>query len=569
MVNPSKLFDEPVRDIAVDARLDARALLVAYPGPAVLLDGDGRPSLANAEALELAEAWGEGATGGARDCALRVIETQVAAQLALGWHGATLDVVMVPTGERAPAVLVLGRDVGPGHGLRDALVESRQRYKDFAACVGDFLWETGPDGSFIFVSPAGALGYRAGVLVGRDPATLLDPAHRRPLIDPFRTDLPVTDQELHLITADGSLACVLASALPVFGAGGGPRGARGVWRDVTIERSREAELIRLRRREHAVAQVVGAMRDEPDIGSMLDGAAVALAEATGADFIALYAIEDGDVRAAAAAGEVPPWLASVTAAHLGPGIEDGLRGLVGEGFEILLVATRSRGRVNGALCMGRRAGHGSADEERAIVVGVADAVGLTIEQVRGHESIRRLSRLDALTGLLNRRAFREEIARRGALAQRRDSATSVFYIDLDHFKQVNDGAGHAAGDAALKAVADLLLTRFRSADVVARLGGDEFAVWCDDMDEPHARAKAEEIGVASGSLGVHSPSGAKPLGLSIGVASRSGHEASDIDTLLAAADAALYAAKNAGRGRHVHSSDGARDETEREGRSSC
>jgi diguanylate cyclase (GGDEF)-like protein len=345
---------------------------------------------------------------------------------------------------------------------------------------------------------------------------------------------------------------VLISALPVF-ADGVLVGARGVWRDVTADHAREAELVGLRRREHAIAQIVGAMRDEADVDAMLNQAAEALEQAVGAAFVAVATLEGDELALTASAGPAPDWLLPIATAHLGDGVARAVRDLVGEGVAMLMIATRSRGRVNGALCVGRAAADPWTDEDRAVVLGIADAVGLTIEQVRDHEAVRRLSRLDGLTGLLSRRAFREEIERRAALAARRGSACAVFYIDLDHFKQVNDGAGHAAGDAALVAVARLLTEVFRRADVVTRLGGDEFAAWCDDMGTEGARAKAEALHEASRALARLSPPGAPPLGLSIGVASRVGD--GDIDALLAEADGALYAAKRGGRGRFVMAGD--------------
>jgi len=447
------------------------------------------------------------------------------------------------------------RDVGRDRDLRRVLIESRQRYKDFAACASDVLWETGPDGHFAFISPAGALGFSAAELVGRDPAQFLDPDARRPIQDPFRADVPVIDQELRLIGAGGVRACVVASSLPVYGDGGVAVGARGVWRDVTADRAREAELLALRRRDHAIAHVVGAMREEPDVGAMLGQGAAALVETLGAMFASVYVLGPGGLEPAAAVGEEPAWLPPLVTSHLDAEATEGTRDLAGEGMAILTVACRSRGRLNGALYLGCAAGTPWFDDERAIVQGVADAIGLTIDQVRDHQAIRRLSRVDELTGLLNRRAFAEELGRRGALAARHGTPASLFFVDLDHFKQVNDDGGHAAGDAALADVAQLVAAQFRRSDVVARLGGDEFAVWCDDTAEAAARAKAARLCRAAAALRRHSRPGSSSLGLSVGIATRAGEAAADTEAMLAEADAALYAAKSTGRGTFVHAAD--------------
>ncbi|MGH6718088.1 MAG: diguanylate cyclase [Alphaproteobacteria bacterium] len=551
MAEPAAILDDEAHDAARD---DAGALVAAHPGPALVLDSFGSPCLANDQAASFSRALVAGGLVALRDRVVAVAGGGDGARLEVEFNGRAYEVLLLPWG-RPARVVALCRDVGRDRDLRRALIESRQRYKDFASCASDVLWETGPDGCFAFVSPAGALGFAAAELVGRDPAQLLNPNARRPIQDPFRTDVPVIDQELHLIGAGGVRACVVASSLPVFGDGGVVVGARGVWRDVTAERAREAELLALRRRDHAVAHIVGAMREEPDVGAMLGQGAAALVDTLGAVFASIYALQPGGLEPAASAGGEPAWLRPLVTSHLDADATDRMRDLVGEGLAILMVACRSRGRLNGALCLGCAESTPWSADERAIVEAVADAVELTIDQVRDHEAIRRLSRVDGLTGLLNRRAFAEETGRRGALAARRGTAASLFYIDLDHFKQVNDGTGHAAGDAALVAVAQLIVAQFRRGDVVARLGGDEFAIWCDDTGETDARAKAAQLSRAAESLRRLSPPDQPPLGLSIGVATRAGDGVADTEAMLAEADTALYAAKNAGRGTFAHAAD--------------
>src|SRR5579872_1993765 len=108
----------------------------------------------------------------------------------------------------------------------------------------------------------------------------------------------------------------------------------------------------------------------------------------------------------------------------------------------------------------------------------------------------RLADRDTLTPLYNRRAFMRELKRSIAVARRHDLPASLIYLDLDGFKEVNDLYGHAAGDAALMAVARRLLAEVRESDVVGRLGGDEFAVLMLHADQAAARRKAEALSAA-------------------------------------------------------------------------
>lgn len=108
----------------------------------------------------------------------------------------------------------------------------------------------------------------------------------------------------------------------------------------------------------------------------------------------------------------------------------------------------------------------------------------------------RLADRDTLTPLYNRRAFMRELQRSIAVARRHDLPASLIYLDLDEFKRVNDVHGHAAGDAALVAVAGRLIAEVRESDVVGRLGGDEFAVLMLHADKAVAQRKAEALAAA-------------------------------------------------------------------------
>lgn len=150
---------------------------------------------------------------------------------------------------------------------------------------------------------------------------------------------------------------------------------------------------------------------------------------------------------------------------------------------------------------------------------------------------------DALTPLLNRRAFLRELHRIRTFAQRYGAPASLVYFDLDGFKAVNDRYGHAAGDAALKAVAERLLDHVRESDIVGRMGGDEFAVILVQADQATAEAKAAALALAIEREPIRFGDWTAPLHLSFGVRQITPDTAPE--DLVAEADAAMYAAKRA------------------------
>ncbi|MGB7589597.1 MAG: diguanylate cyclase [Solirubrobacterales bacterium] len=149
---------------------------------------------------------------------------------------------------------------------------------------------------------------------------------------------------------------------------------------------------------------------------------------------------------------------------------------------------------------------------------------------------------DLLTGLLNRRRFAEELDRMLRYASRYQRPGALLVLDVDNLKLVNDLHGHAAGDAALTALAGQIRGRVRTSDVVARLGGDEFAIALNEATELEARTVAGDIRSRVANSGID-----PPVQVSIGVALFDGPQELVTDDLLTAADVALYEAKEAGR----------------------
>jgi diguanylate cyclase (GGDEF)-like protein len=187
----------------------------------------------------------------------------------------------------------------------------------------------------------------------------------------------------------------------------------------------------------------------------------------------------------------------------------------------------------------------------AFMVVFSTVIGLTIHRLVGElrereqereallERLDHLAHTDALTGLPNRRAWYEALHRSLRSAIRTGGALSVAILDLDEFKRINDDHGHQAGDRLLRELAAGWERELRGSDVVARLGGDEFAVLLSDCAGEHAEAIVDRLRQTA-------PPGHS---VSAGVATWDGLETAD--EVVARADAALYAAKAAGRARLV------------------
>jgi diguanylate cyclase (GGDEF)-like protein len=180
---------------------------------------------------------------------------------------------------------------------------------------------------------------------------------------------------------------------------------------------------------------------------------------------------------------------------------------------------------------------------RTLLTELEDLRGEVARLTARLEEAEGLADMDVLTPALNRRALMREVHRIGAFARRYGSPASLVYFDLDHFKQVNDRFGHAAGDAALKAVAERLRGLVRASDVVARMGGDEFAVILVQADQAVAEAKAAALAGAIEAEPVRFGEWSAPLHLSWGVRQIDPDVAPE--ALLAEADAAMYARKRA------------------------
>lgn len=532
----------------------ARDLVSRYPGPAFLLDPDGGlastsfaglglvPGLAHADWWRDIQAW----LGDARQGAPPQFSSSIPVDrgsIIVEWLA-----VFLADGKTA----LLGREVTAERHLRGALAESRQRFRDLVELASDFAWETDAEGRFVYVSPAGALGYAAAELVDR-------PAERLLVMDeslmglPFVARRPFNETELWLRRADDEIATVVVWARPILSDDDEWLGARGLCRDVTEDRQRDMALADARMRERVIAHIVHEMRDATDPRKGLEQAVQGTAHAVGASGCALLA--DGD----ALPGHSPIVYAaddSDAAATLAALTADGLarRALsqqdpvvdADDSLLAMAVATRYGPAANGVLVLWRATERGpwlKGDDVLARLMG--DQLGIGLANAGMLERLRHQAERDGLTGLYNRSAMLAQMAE--CLRDPHERQSALLYIDLDHFKAVNDRFGHRRGDSVLVAMGDLLAGVIAAGDLAGRMGGDEFVVWLKTADDARVGAVANAIVEGGRRLVRDSDLDSIDFGVSIGVVRVTSPTDEPLDAIINRADATMYCAKGSSR----------------------
>lgn len=204
--------------------------------------------------------------------------------------------------------------------------------------------------------------------------------------------------------------------------------------------------------------------------------------------------------------------------------------------------------ARGVLALYDRHGGDDFDDQDLMTLRTfAGQAAVAVDNVRVHEEAQRLSVTDSLTGLFNYRSLRETVRRESERAVRFGRRLAVLALDLDHFKDINDRYGHAAGDAVLAEFAQRIKYEIREVDLAFRMGGEEFVVLLPETDEVGGVAVAERLGAAirDTPIAVREDLTVR-VTVSIGIAVLPEHGIAGA-AVLSAADEALYAAKTAGR----------------------
>ncbi len=431
----------------------------------------------------------------------------------------------------------VGAQVGPV--VRQKLAEAALREREaelraLFAAMRDVVLVFDADGTYLRVMPTmparalqpvqGVVGQRVHDVLPTDVADQILATVRRVIATGTAQHLDYT------MDAPGGPRWIAATGSPL-----GRDAVLWVARDVTVQKSAEAAVRQSESRYRGVLENLSSFAVQLDRAGRITFVNDALLAATGwtrdeahgADYFARF-IPDEHGLGAAFARTVGLGRADGVPAHYEHEIltRDGRRRLVAWDTAVL---RDNAGQVEGVSSVGRD---------------VTDERHLAAERERLVRALEDLAEQDDLTGLLNRRGFVRMATQERKSAARTGRLDGVCYVDLDRFKPINDTYGHAAGDAALRAVARVLRDTMRGADFCARLGGDEFAVYALGITAAGGtQVLADRLRGALAAHNVAATAAGRPyeLAFSVGVAEFTGGE--QLDEVLARADGALYAAK--------------------------
>jgi diguanylate cyclase (GGDEF)-like protein len=452
------------------------------------------------------------------------------------------SVAIPPAGPRSHAIII-----------RDALVESRHRWQSLVGLAADMAFETDAKGRFVLMIPEVVLGWPAGSLIGQPSELLVSDDAGGALFSPFRPTMEVRRYRTWLRCFDGGVAMMTISAVPLLNSAGVIIGARGIGIDMTNSDAQTAQIAGRLRRGEVIDHILSSVGQETGADAMMDAALWALIHALGAEGSAVIGSvsEDGPIEVLHECG--PGASATLQAAARLVAQQDAEPGHATnlDGRRVLAVGCRTRFGANAGLAVWRGADARAWDAEDTLLAGSAVRI---VRMILEYEAVARemayQARTDPLTGLLNRRAFLDEMQRHLARLDREQENGTLMFVDLDAFKGVNDRLGHAAGDKVLVLVADLLRKLVRPSDLITRLGGDEFAVWLSGADHMTAAERADYLcKTAPVELQASLPEAFPDLGVSIGIATRAAGSHESIEDLTRRADLAMYEVKRGGR-RH-------------------
>jgi len=418
------------------------------------------------------------------------------------------------------------------------LMDSERRYRALVEASPSLIWVCDDKGRLTFVSERACrvmFGMEPRELIGRHIAEFNGPGFtRREFLrrfSPVMHGRPVFEMEAVLRDSRGDALHVNVSVLPIVNEAGEVEAVTGVCTDITAMKQRERELNVALRNQQAIFDAAGEgivfVRN-----GRIEGPNRALARMLGLTREALIGQRVEEILATRSDWDV---VDQATRAA-------GLRGDAAI-HEVMLRA--NDGRNVWCQLTSRQAG-----DSGAYILVLTDITSLKRrEELAWHQANH-----DELTGLPNRRQLGEHARRQLSFALQKRRLAAVLVLDLDGFKEINDVFGHSYGDNLLKRVALRLSGVLRDYDVVARTGGDEFVVLLPEIEQPAVAMVVAEKLIAAASENVEDLGRSLRMHASVGIALFPG-DGHDFDTLLAQADAAMYAAKAAGKNRYQLAAD--------------
>jgi diguanylate cyclase (GGDEF)-like protein/PAS domain S-box-containing protein len=362
-------------------------------------------------------------------------------------------------------------------------------------------------------------------------------------------------------------------AVPIHADDGTVESALVVVSDITERTRAEQQIARRARQQNGVAELGHFALESHDLSELLAESVTTATATLGVDLGGVLELdEDGGSLTVVAGVGIPLGLVSgdrialTESAHAGYTLRTGGPTIVEDMatearfaphpklLELGVVSSvsvliGSRDEPYGVLAVHAREPRAFSEDEVAFLTTVATLVSVAVERHRKEQLTRHAALHDPLTGLPNRALALDRLAHALARRRRESIDVAVFVLDLDRFKTINDSFGHAAGDEVLLALAPRLTAAVRVTDTVARLGGDEFVVICPDVDSGRGVTEIAERLAAAVAQPLALDSGEHFFTVSTGIALA----ATGDDTpasLLGDADAAVYRAKEHGRGQY-------------------
>jgi diguanylate cyclase (GGDEF)-like protein len=451
-----------------------------------------------------------------------------------------------------------------------SLAESEARFRSLTQLSADTFWEQ--DDQYRFTAFTGAdmtklPEGRAESTVGRrrwdtDYFNMSggDWAAHKAALDARQ---PFRDLELGRFDSSGAKLWMSVSGEPVFGPADAFKGYRGVGKNITERKlAEERQAVHLRY-QRELARFGASALGGRDSGELVEDAVQGVFRALGADVVA-YIEREAATELVVRSGAGLEERHTSAAVSFAPGdavaqvLEGGELAVLDNGMPALpfdwarpyvcaaLVPVRGEDRVQGLLCALSRSAGALGAEESDFLATAANVLSAGLRRIDSEGQLAFLAQFDALTGLPNRALLGDRFSRMIVQARRHEAIVGVLFIDLDGFKLVNDTLGHAGGDDLLKEVARRLQASVRAADTVARISGDEFAVVLGDLVRPDDAALVAQKILERLAAPVTAQRQEVFVTASIGIAVFPA-DGGDADTLLGAADAAMYRAKQSGR----------------------
>ncbi len=460
-------------------------------------------------------------------------------------------------------VVLLWRETRRSEWVQQELRQSESRFRSLIESTSDFVWEMDADGYCVYASPQieDMMGYRPEEVVGMRPYDPMTPREQDRLTDVYHSIIEAREPfhmlENRNVHRDGHEVVLETSGVPVFDDEGNFRGYRGIDRDIT-ERKRLEEALR------SLALLTGKESEQEffqlanrNLARALGMRCCVLVQCVGEEQLKIRAWHDEK-----GGHECPALPEQIIRALLREErlvICDGLASEIPDDRLVSAMQGESLFATTIRPASGIRWGYLIAlDTQRVTRVRLsrvepildvfAARIALELDRNQAQADLSWEASHDTLTGLLNRRAFDEQLRLTLARPPAKGMVHALIYMDLDQFKVVNDTCGHMAGDELLRQLARSLSTRLRRSDQLARLGGDEFGLILADCPMDRSMEIAETLLDTIRAFQFQWEGRSFSVGASIGM-THTREAVGAASDLLAQADLACYAAKDLGRNR--------------------